>query len=52
MKRAVLVICDGLRADMVTPDLTPNLWALRSEGRQFNRHRSVFPSATRIFATG
>jgi predicted AlkP superfamily pyrophosphatase or phosphodiesterase len=47
MKRAVLVICDGLRADMVTPDLTPNLWALRSEGRQFNRHRSVFPSTTR-----
>ncbi|NQV83071.1 MAG: alkaline phosphatase family protein [Rhodospirillales bacterium] len=47
MKRAVLVICDGLRADMVTPDLTPNLWALRDEGTHFTNHRSVFPSTTR-----
>ena len=47
MKRAVLVICDGLRADMVTPDLTPNLWTLTAQGRHFSRHRSVFPSTTR-----
>ena len=47
MKRAVLVICDGLRADMVTPDLTPHLWALRSAGTHFTNHRSVFPSTTR-----
>jgi predicted AlkP superfamily pyrophosphatase or phosphodiesterase len=47
MKRAVLVICDGLRADMVTPELTPNLWALSAEGRHFTNHRSVFPSTTR-----
>ncbi len=47
MKRAVVVICDGLRADMVTPDLTPNLAAQAGLGRQFTRHRSVFPSTTR-----
>ena len=47
MKRAGVVICDGLRADMVTPDLTPNLWALAAEGQAFTRHRSVFPSTTR-----
>ena len=47
MKRAVVVICDGLRADMVTPGLTPNLCALAREGQSFTRHRGVFPSTTR-----
>jgi predicted AlkP superfamily pyrophosphatase or phosphodiesterase len=47
MKRAVIVICDGLRADMVTPDLTPNLATLIGQGRHFTCHRSVFPSTTR-----
>ncbi len=47
MKRAVLVICDGLRADMVNPDLTPHLCALAAEGQAFARHRGVFPSTTR-----
>ncbi len=47
MKRAVLVICDGFRADMVNPDLTPRLCALAAEGQAFARHRGVFPSTTR-----
>jgi len=47
MKRAVLVICDGLRADMVTPELTPNLCRIAAGGRLYTRHRSVFPSTTR-----
>lgn len=47
MQRAVLVICDGLRADMVTPALTPNLCRIAAGGRLFARHRSVFPSTTR-----
>ncbi len=47
MKRAVMVVCDGLRADMVTPDLTPNLCRLARDGQAFSRHRSVFPSTTR-----
>ena len=47
MKRAVVVICDGLRADMVTPGLTPNLCALAREGQSFTRNRGVFPSTTR-----
>ena len=25
-KRAVVVICDGLRADLINPEWTPNLW--------------------------
>ena len=47
MKRAVLVVCDGLRADMVTPELTPNLARLAGRSRVFASHRSVFPSTTR-----
>ena len=46
-KRAVLIICDGLRADMVTPELTPNLCRFGDRARVFTRHRSVFPSTTR-----
>ena len=46
-KRTVLVVCDGLRADLVTPELTPNLCRLKAGGRWFTKHRSVFPSTTR-----
>ncbi len=47
MPSAVLVICDGLRADMVTQAWTPNLHRLARDGRRFTAHRSVFPSTTR-----
>jgi arylsulfatase A-like enzyme len=47
MARAVLVICDGHRSDFVTPELTPNMWALAARGRRYTAHRSVFPSVTR-----
>lgn len=50
MKRAVIVICDGLRADMIRPDLTPNLCRLQAEARTYRNHRSVFPSTTRTTA--
>ena len=48
MKRAVLMVIDGLRADLVTPAFAPNLSAIASEGRFFPKQRSIFPSATRI----
>ena len=48
MKRTVLMIIDGLRADMVTPTLTPNLCQIARTGRLFQQHHSVFPSATRV----
>ncbi len=47
MRRAVMVICDGLRSDMVSPQLTPNLCRLRSQATVFKAHRGVFPSTTR-----
>lgn len=50
LKRAVLMICDGTRADMIRPEWTPNLWAMREHSCVFENHRSVFPSTTRTTA--
>ncbi len=47
-KRAVLMVCDGLRADMVTPADAPTLARLAGEWCHFTAHRSVFPSTTRV----
>jgi len=56
MRRAVVVIADGMRRDAVTQAETPTLMALRASGTWFAAHRPVFPSATRVssasFATG
>jgi arylsulfatase A-like enzyme len=46
-RRAVVVICDGMRRDLVSPERTPNLWALKEGACWFASHRSVFPSVTR-----
>jgi hypothetical protein len=55
-RRVVAVILDGLRRDLVQPDLTPTLWELRKRATWFDAHTSVFPSCTRVvsssFATG
>ncbi|HEV2439606.1 MAG TPA: alkaline phosphatase family protein [bacterium] len=56
MKRAVIVILDGLRRDLVTEACTPRLASFSARAERFAAHRSVFPSATRVvaasFATG
>ena len=56
MRRAVVLVLDGLRRDMLTEALTPNLVAHARQSETFAAHRSVFPSATRVvsssFATG
>ena len=55
-RRAIVVVLDGLRRDMLGPDTTPALHAFAQEATTFAAHRSVFPSATRVasacFATG
>jgi len=55
-RRAVVVVLDGLRRDMVGPQTTPELHAFAASATTFSTHRSVFPSATRVvsscFATG
>ncbi len=47
LPRAVLVVCDSLRADLIGPDSTPRLFQLGAESCRFENHRSVFPSTTR-----
>ena len=42
---------DGLRLDMVTPELTPNLLSLAQHGVFFRQHHAVFPTATRVNVT-
>jgi arylsulfatase A-like enzyme len=46
--RVVVVVFDGLRPDMVTPERMPNLAAFAGEGAWFREARSVFPSMTRV----
>jgi predicted AlkP superfamily pyrophosphatase or phosphodiesterase len=44
-------VFDGLRPDMVTPELTPNLVRFAAGGTWFREARSVFPSMTRVATT-
>jgi arylsulfatase A-like enzyme len=46
--RVVVVALDGMRADLLGPETTPVLWALRGRADLFLRARSVFPSYTRV----
>jgi arylsulfatase A-like enzyme len=50
MKRAVIVICDSLRADLITPSDAPFLSRLGQRSARFVNHSSVFPSTTRTSA--
>ena len=56
MRRAIMVVLDGLRRDFVTETTTPRLVSFMRQAEYFPAFRSVFPSATRIvsatFATG
>ena len=49
-RRAVIVICDSLRADLIGPEDTPFLCQLAGRAASFAKHRSVFPSTTRASA--
>lgn len=47
-RRAVIVICDSLRNDLIVPADAPFLAELSARGTRFASHRSVFPSTTRV----
>ena len=49
-KRILVVVLDGLRPDLVTPESMPFLDALRARGARPGRFHSVFPTATRVNA--
>ncbi|MHC8510139.1 MAG: alkaline phosphatase family protein [Rhodospirillales bacterium] len=42
----LVVGLDGFRPEMMSPELTPNLWALAQGGVRFTNHRCCFPSET------
>jgi arylsulfatase A-like enzyme len=48
MKRVVIVVCDGHRDDLVREEFCPGILRLERESVRFGRHRSVFPSTTRV----
>lgn len=50
-RRAVMVILDGLRRDLVRPGLTPGILALSEGACRFPDYRTVFPSCTRVVST-
>lgn len=50
MRRAVLMVCDGLSREWLSPERSPNIWALKERGLWASGHRAVFPSVTRASA--
>ena len=52
----LIVVFDGLRPDYITPELMPNVYALKQSGAYGDRHHSVYPTVTRVnasaYATG
>ena len=48
MARAILVICDGLRDDLVTPEACPHISEFAATACRFRRQQAVFPSVTRV----
>ncbi|MEE8264789.1 MAG: alkaline phosphatase family protein, partial [Acidiferrobacterales bacterium] len=47
-RRVLIVSFDGLRPDMVTPELMPNLTAFAREGARCAHSRATFPTETRV----
>lgn len=47
----LIVGLDGLRVDMMTPELTPHLWRLAQQGAWLQCHHAAFPTATRVNVT-
>lgn len=45
--RFLIVSFDGLRPDLVSPELTPNICRLQAVGVTLSKHRTVYPSETR-----
>ncbi|MGK6316417.1 alkaline phosphatase family protein [Neorhizobium sp. DT-125] len=44
----LVVSFDGLRPDLVSASLTPNIVRLQSIGTTLSRHRTIYPSETRV----
>lgn len=49
--RAFVMVWDGMRPDMISHELTPNLFRLTQEGVHLQDSHAVFPTVTRINST-
>jgi len=47
-EHVVVVVWDGMRPDFITPQFTPNLYALAAEGVFFKRHHPAYISSTEV----
>jgi arylsulfatase A-like enzyme len=47
----IIFVADGLRYGSVTPENTPNLWALKTQGVDFTNSHSLFPTITTVNAS-
>jgi arylsulfatase A-like enzyme len=45
-RRVIVFVWDGLRADDLTPEITPNYFALARTGVVFADHHAVYPTST------
>ena len=45
-RRVIVFVWDGLRTDDLTPDITPNYFALARSGVVFSDHHAVYPTFT------
>jgi arylsulfatase A-like enzyme len=50
-RHVVVVVWDGMRADMMTEKNCPVLWRLAQQGVNFRNHHSVYPTATNVNGT-
>lgn len=48
--RVLVMVWDGMRPDLISPELTPNLAALGSGGTVFDANHAIVPTVTRINA--
>jgi phosphonoacetate hydrolase len=46
-QRVILIVWDGMRPDLISAELTPNLHAFAERGARYRRAIGVFPSVTR-----
>jgi len=48
VRQSVLIVCDGLRKDMVTPEYAPSIIEFSKSSCRYLNYKSVFPSTTRV----
>ncbi|MFK4654333.1 hypothetical protein ABIF97_004267 [Bradyrhizobium japonicum] len=45
--RFIIASFDGLRPDLISPQLTPHLWRMKAARVTLAKHRTIYPSETR-----